>query len=40
MSDAPQQRSFRFGIRFKIAVFIGVIMIALMAIDIMWNLSL
>ncbi len=40
MSDAPQQRSFRFGIRFKIAVFIGVIMIALMAIDIVWNLSL
>ncbi len=40
MSDAPQKRSFRFGIRFKIAVSIGLIMIALMAVDIVWNLSL
>ena len=33
-------RPFRYGIRFKIAVSIGVIMIALMAVDILWNLSL
>ena len=31
---------FRYGIRFKIAVSIGVIMVALMAVDILWNLSL
>lgn len=40
MSHETPGCSFRFGIRFKIAVFIGVIMIALMAIDIVWNLSL
>ncbi|MCR2037093.1 ATP-binding protein [Adlercreutzia caecimuris] len=40
MSDGHSTRSFRFGIRFKIAVSIGVIMIALMGIDIAWNLSL
>lgn len=40
MSDAPRKRSIRFGIRFKIAVSIGIIMVALMGIDIAWNLSL
>lgn len=40
MSDAQSKRSFRFGIRFKMAVSIGVIMIALMGVDIAWNLSL
>lgn len=40
MARHPSERSFRFGIRFKIAVSIGVIMVALMGIDILWNLSL
>lgn len=40
MSDAQSKRSFHFGIRFKMAVSIGVIMIALMGVDIAWNLSL
>ncbi len=40
MSDAPGKRSIRFGIRFKIAVSIGIIMVALMGVDIAWNLSL
>lgn len=40
MSTDRPGRPFRYGIRFKIAVSIGVIMIALMAVDILWNLSL
>lgn len=40
MARQPSERSFRFGIRFKIAVSIGVIMVALMGVDILWNLSL
>ena len=40
MSTVHPGRPFRYGIRFKIAVSIGVIMIALMAVDILWNLSL
>lgn len=40
MSTDHPGRSFRYGIRFKIAVSIGVIMVALMAVDILWNLSL
>lgn len=40
MSTDHPGRPFRYGIRFKIAVSIGVIMIALMAVDILWNLSL
>ena len=40
MAQQPSERSFRFGIRFKIAVSIGVIMVALMGVDILWNLSL
>lgn len=40
MARQPSERSFRFGVRFKIAVSIGVIMVALMGVDILWNLSL
>lgn len=40
MSTDHPGRPFRYGIRFKIAVSIGVIMIAFMAVDILWNLSL
>ena len=40
MSTDHPGRPFRYGIRFKIAVYIGVIMVALMAVDILWNLSL
>lgn len=40
MSTDHPGRPFRYGIRFKIAVSIGVIMIALMVVDILWNLSL
>lgn len=40
MSTDHPGRPFRHGIRFKIAVSIGVIMVALMAVDILWNLSL
>lgn len=40
MSHDCSGRSFRYGIRFKIAVSIGVIMVALMAVDVLWNLSL
>lgn len=40
MSTDHPGRPFRYGIRFKIAVSIGVIMIALMAVDVLWNLSL
>lgn len=40
MSHDHPGHSFRYGIRFKIAVSIGIIMIALMAVDILWNLSL
>lgn len=40
MSTDHLGRPFRYGIRFKIAVSIGVIMVALMAVDILWNLSL
>lgn len=40
MSTDHPGRPFRYGIRLKIAVSIGVIMIALMAVDILWNLSL
>lgn len=40
MSHDRSGRPFRYGIRFKIAVSIGVIMVALMAVDILWNLSL
>ena len=40
MSTDHPGRPFRYGIRFKIAVSIGVIMIALMAVDILWNRSL
>lgn len=40
MSNDHPGRPFRYGIRFKIAVSIGVIMVALMAVDILWNLSL
>lgn len=40
MSTDHPGRPFRYGIRFKIAVSIGVIMVALMAVDILWNLSL
>lgn len=40
MSTDHPGRSFRYGIRFKIAVSIGVIMVALMAVDVLWNLSL
>lgn len=40
MSTDHPGRPFRYGIRFKIAVSIGVIVIALMAVDILWNLSL
>lgn len=39
LTDHPG-RPFRYGIRFKIAVSIGVIMVALMAVDVLWNLSL
>ena len=40
MSTDHPGRPVRYGIRFKIAVSIGVIMVALMAVDILWNLSL
>lgn len=40
MSTDHPGRPFRYGIRFKIAASIGVIMVALMAVDILWNLSL
>lgn len=40
MSTDHPGRPFRYGIRFKIAVSIGVITVALMAVDILWNLSL
>lgn len=40
MSTDHPGRPFRYGIRFKIAVSVGVIMVALMAVDILWNLSL
>lgn len=40
MSTDHPGRPFRYGIRFKIAVSLGVIMVALMAVDILWNLSL
>lgn len=40
MSNDHPGRPFRYGIRFKIAVSIGIIMVALMAVDILWNLSL
>lgn len=40
MSTDHPGRPFRYGLRFKIAVSIGVIMVALMAVDILWNLSL
>ena len=40
MSTDHPGRPFRYGIRFKIAVSIGVIMVALMAVDILWTLSL
>ena len=40
MSTDHPGRPFRYGIRFKIAVSIGIIMVALMAVDILWNLSL
>ena len=40
MSHDRSGLSFRYGIRFKIAVSIGVIMVALMAVDVLWNLSL
>lgn len=40
MSTDHPGRPFRYGIRFKIAVSIGVIMVAHMAVDILWNLSL
>ena len=40
MSTDHPGRPFHYGIRFKIAVSIGVIMVALMAVDILWNLSL
>lgn len=40
MSTDHPGRPFRYGIRFKIAVSIGVIMVALMAVDLLWNLSL
>lgn len=40
MSTDHPGRPFRYGIRFKIAVSIGVIMVALMAVGILWNLSL
>lgn len=40
MSTDHPGRPFRYGIRFKIAVSIGVIMVALMAVDILWSLSL
>ena len=40
MSHDRSGRSFRYGIRFKIAVSIGVIMVALVAVDVLWNLSL
>ena len=40
MSTDHPGRPFRYGIRFKIAVSIGVIMVALMAVVILWNLSL
>lgn len=40
MSNDHPGRPFRYGIRFKIAVSIGVIMVALVAVDILWNLSL
>ena len=40
MSTDHPGRPFRYGIRFKIDVSIGVIMVALMAVDILWNLSL
>lgn len=40
MSTDHPGHPFRYGIRFKIAVSIGVIMVALMAVDILWNLSL
>ena len=40
MSTDHPGRPFRYGIRFKIAVSIGVIRVALLAVDILWNLSL
>lgn len=40
MSTDHPGRPFRYGIRFKIAVSIGFIMVALMTVDILWNLSL
>lgn len=40
MSTDHPGRPFRYGIRFKIAVSVGVIMVALMAVDVLWNLSL
>lgn len=35
MSHDRSGRSFRYGIRFKIAVSIGVIMVALVAVDVL-----
>lgn len=40
MRGANQSRSFRYGIRFKIALCIGVIMVVLMGVDSAWNLHL
>lgn len=39
-SAEPSAKPFRFGIRFKIALCIGVIMVVLMGIDTVWNLHL
>ena len=40
MRGANHSRSFRYGIRFKIALCIGAIMVVLMGIDTAWNLHL
>lgn len=40
MGGTKSARSFRYGIRFKIALSIGIIMVVLMGVDTLWNLHL
>ena len=40
MTDEARKPSFRYGVRFKIALSIGIIMVVLMGVDTAWNLYL
>lgn len=40
MADKTRKPSFRYGVRFKIALSIGIIMVVLMGVDTAWNLHL